>query len=572
VKFHGVLSSEPFSRLTHSTGDELKAHPQRPTWVLAAALTLATLALLCWRLGAASLNDWDEAIYAQVAKEIVTSGDWLTLHWGYKPWFHKPPLFMWATAGLFRLFGINEFWARFPSVLAGAGLIGCTYLIALKLQGRAVGLLAVAVLLTNYTFVHFSRFGTTDIALTFFSYLAIYAYLWVAQGRRWAWCALWAAIALAAMTKGVAGLGVAIALFLTLLITGRLLAALRCPAFWAGVGLASLIVIPWHAAMIALHGQAFIDQYLLYHVVERSTGGGLEGNEGGIFYYFGALRQGFFPWVYLLPLVLMQQVRDFWQSTARVERPLAALWQRLQRRSDRAILPVFVAVIFGGFSLASTKLSWYIIPIYPALAIWVGALLAQALPGKDRLGWIGLLVSGTAVMALFPDEIAFLSDSLQQIVAVSGLIGLTLLSVAVFEFGWQRQVLSVALCGVFVVAGLREIKGSFHGYQEPVATLSQAAEVPVSPQNPRLLVAQFSERLYVPTPLFYSNRPISWIRSIGELAKATERDRKQDILLATADIERLKTAYDIDIYAKEGALTYAGIQKLTVAQIQALSR
>ncbi|MGB3296239.1 MAG: phospholipid carrier-dependent glycosyltransferase, partial [Phormidesmis sp.] len=64
-------------------------------------LGLGAITVLLWQLGAASLNDWDEAIYAQISKEIVTSGDWITLHWGYEPWFHKPPLFMWITATCF---------------------------------------------------------------------------------------------------------------------------------------------------------------------------------------------------------------------------------------------------------------------------------------------------------------------------------------------------------------------------------------------------------------------------------------------------------------------------------------
>jgi 4-amino-4-deoxy-L-arabinose transferase-like glycosyltransferase len=430
--------------LTHSSFQEPDSLRPRQLhrWVLG-LLLLTVLVLLSWRLGAASLNDWDEAIYAQVAKEIVTSGDWLTLHWGYAPWFHKPPLFMWITAILFQLFGISEFWARFPSVLAGVGLVGCTYLIAngiaVRIQGQsqgqlqgqsqsqsrgqlqssqAIGLLSAAVLLTNYTFVHFSRFGTTDVALTLFSYLAIYAYLQVGQ-RRWAWCGMWVAIAAAVMTKGVAGLGIAIALFLTLLITRRLGQALQCREFWVGVGLAGLIVIPWHVAMIALHGSAFIDQYFLYHVVERSMGSGLEGNDGGPFFYFAALGKGFFPWVYLLPLALFQQVRTFSFRTFSF-RTFSS-----QGKSNWRILPIFVAVVFGGFSLASTKLSWYIIPIYPALSIWVGFTLYTALTGKDRLSWIGLLMSGTAVMAMFPADIEFLSESLQQIVAVAGLLSLT---------------------------------------------------------------------------------------------------------------------------------------------------
>lgn len=140
-----------------------------------------------------------------------------------------------------------------------------------------------------------------------------------------------------------------------------------------------------------------------------------------------------------------------------------------------------------------------------------------------------------------------------------------LLSVAVYELGWRRQVLSVALCGLFLVAGVREIKGIYHAFQRPVATLSQAAEVSVDAPFPAkklpLLVARLSERLYTPTAMFYSNRPIAWVRSAGDLAAATDTMRKQDILLAAADLDALTPEYDIDVYAKDGKLVYAGIQK-----------
>ncbi|MEL7226860.1 MAG: hypothetical protein AAGL17_18995 [Cyanobacteria bacterium J06576_12] len=180
--------------------------------------------------------------------------------------------------------------------------------------------------------------------------------------------------------------------------------------------------------------------------------------------------------------------------------------------------------------------------------------------------WLGLLFSGTAVMALFPAEIVFLPDVLRQSLVVVGVVVLMMLSVAVFEFGWRRQVLSVALCGLFVIAGMREIKGIYHGGARPVATLSQAAEVPAAvgenaQKPPALVVAMLSERLYMPTALFYSNRPIDWVRSPQALAAATSTTHKRDILLATADIQMLQPQYDIDIYARDGALTYAGIQQ-----------
>lgn len=80
-------------------------------WRLLIIGSLSAFVLL-WGLGQGSLMDWDEAIYAQVSKEIVNSGNWLELHYGYEPYFRKPPLFMWTTALLYRIFGINEFWAH----------------------------------------------------------------------------------------------------------------------------------------------------------------------------------------------------------------------------------------------------------------------------------------------------------------------------------------------------------------------------------------------------------------------------------------------------------------------------
>ena len=122
-------------------------------------LILTAAFALLWKLGAGSLAAWDEAIYAQVSKEIAQGSDWLTLHWEYKPWFEKPPLLMWVTALFYRLFGISEFWARVPSALSGIALIGVTYSIGKSAYDKWVGFLATVVLLTCYHFISFSRFG-----------------------------------------------------------------------------------------------------------------------------------------------------------------------------------------------------------------------------------------------------------------------------------------------------------------------------------------------------------------------------------------------------------------------------
>ena len=94
-----------------------------PEYVLLVGVSVELL----WKLGSGSLADWDEAIYAEIAWEILQDGDWLTLHWGYEPWFEKPPLLMWITASFYQIFGTNEFWARAASAVSGIALILITY-------------------------------------------------------------------------------------------------------------------------------------------------------------------------------------------------------------------------------------------------------------------------------------------------------------------------------------------------------------------------------------------------------------------------------------------------------------
>src|SRR5437899_7690898 len=88
----------------------------------AAVRGVVFLLLLCsvvfwWRLGKLGLIDPDEPFYAQTAREMVATGDWMTPRIFGSPQFEKPILFYWLTAGSFEVFGESEFAARVPSAL-----------------------------------------------------------------------------------------------------------------------------------------------------------------------------------------------------------------------------------------------------------------------------------------------------------------------------------------------------------------------------------------------------------------------------------------------------------------------
>ena len=220
-------------------------------WPECGLLAVASIEIL-WQLGSGSLWDWDEAIYAQVAWEILQGGNWLTLHWGYEPWLEKPPLLMWSTTLLYQLFGVDEFWSRAPSAFSGIALIGVTYATGKRLFGRHVGLLSAAVLLSSYDFVFYSRFGTTDVILTTFTWLALYGYVGVSKGNGRSWYLVWVAVALAVMVKSVAGLIGMIAIGLTIIFNRQIEKTVTSPEFQRGFLIALFIVAPWHLYITAV--------------------------------------------------------------------------------------------------------------------------------------------------------------------------------------------------------------------------------------------------------------------------------------------------------------------------------
>lgn len=463
---------------------------------------------LLWKLGAGSLAAWDEAIYAQVSKEIVQGEGWLTLHWQYMPWFEKPPLLMWITAIFFRLFGVSEFWARAPSALSGIALITVTYLIGKFIYGQRVGLLAAAVLLTCYHFLSFSRFGTMDVMLTLFLYLGIYAYLRLtAEHQSW-WYLVWISCALALMVKGAGGIIAPGAIVLALVFDKGVKAATQSRHFWQGCLLALLIVAPWHILMYVWYGRPFIDEYIGYHVIARATST-LEGHVSGYFYYAGKLVDGFFPWCLLVPFAVVSDIR-----------------KKLKGQSRSWILLLVSALVFGLYTMIPTRRPWYIVPVYPALAILIAAFV------------VGLYQSYQS------------RPVYRRLIAV--------VSVVLIIVGGLYSFVSLSLN---------------HKPEDPVAQLARLAQSTNPNDRDPLILFSETEHFSAQVPLFYSNRPIRQTYasappvsedarryvSYENLADAVQ-DSEKRIILHRDDAPHLATNYDIHVLAEADSLVYATIK------------
>lgn len=305
-------------------------------------------AVFLFQLGSTRLDSWDEAIYAQAAKEMVSSGDWITPHWNQKEFFQKPPLLIWLTALLLRVFGISEFTCRAVSALSGVGVVLFTFLLARRFFDELPAVVSSVALLVSAPLFQFARSGTMDVLLTFFMLLAVYSYLKTNEDSRW-WLAVGIGCGLAVMTKGAAALPLLGALLIAAVLDRRRL----CRELWAGIMLFIVIGGTWHFAMIYLHGKVFLDDYLGRHVLARAIGG-VDESLQGVFYYL-PVAGVFLP---LLPFGLRR------------------LWKE---RDVPPIIPILGLSIILFYTFISTKHAWYIVPALPFLSILVAPARGSSL-------------------------------------------------------------------------------------------------------------------------------------------------------------------------------------------------
>jgi hypothetical protein len=180
-----------------STSSVISTRHQVVLWVL------AVVALTAW-LGSRGLNEPDETRYAEIAREMVTSGEWLMPHLNGIPHVQKPPMVYWLTAVSLKLLGPNEWAARLPSMLGALATLWLTAFIAGSLFGGRARWNATIILLSSLEFYLLARTLTPDMVMTFWITLAIAAVVQHARcqdHKRWQWL-FFIAMGLGFLTKG----------------------------------------------------------------------------------------------------------------------------------------------------------------------------------------------------------------------------------------------------------------------------------------------------------------------------------------------------------------------------------
>ncbi|MCB9915076.1 MAG: glycosyltransferase family 39 protein [Planctomycetes bacterium] len=350
---------------------------------LAPALLVALALALCVRdLGAASFHDGDEALYAEIAREMQRSGDLLTpTYWG-APFLHKPPLIYWLTSASFA-FGPSdvELAARLPAALFAIALVLVVYAAARRLGGVAAGLGAGLLLLSNsqWLFEHGARSANFDAPLTALMFAALVLGLGTSR-RALVGSALCGALVMLVKLPLVGFVGLPLAALQ--LARGRA-ALLRWLATWAVAAL--VIAVPWHAWALATHGRDFWDVYVSYEILGRADGEAVAYEGARWFTPLEALARGFTPWT---PLVAVAALAALCGWPARAD-------ERAARRTLAGyalLLPAFVCLLDSAWP-------WYVLPAVPALCV-LAAVFVTDLARSPRAWLAPLAVAAPLALRL----------------------------------------------------------------------------------------------------------------------------------------------------------------------------
>lgn len=363
-------------------------------------LFLAALTFLAG-LGRGAITDADEAFYAEAAHEMVASGDWVTPHYNFEPRFQKPVLYYWLTAVTYAVAGETETAARWWAAMSGLGLVLLTAACGRRWYDESTGLLAGAIVATNFGYFSIGRMALPDLPLTFCITLAVWAGLvaTLEQERSPRRYVLLAALGLGLgfLMKGPVGIIIPVLVVLPLLVIERRSIALTPADLVLGFLLFIAVAAPWYLVMWLRHGNEYLQSFFVGDNLERFATDRFN-DPRPWWFYLPVVAGGLLPWT---PLALA------W---------LGPITQLLRRRRDigtvdlRLILWAVLPLAFYTFSVG--KQPRYILPVLPPLALllassiiertqeWRSSDGARIRPRRNRAIVLGTMLSGAFFVTL----------------------------------------------------------------------------------------------------------------------------------------------------------------------------
>lgn len=370
------------------------------------ATQIVFLVGICLVLFFANLGQWDlwnpdEPKYAQVAKEMVSRGDWVLMHFNDQVYGDKPPLFFWLIAISSYLWqGFSSFSVRFPSALFGTLTVLLTFLLGERLYSSRAGFFSALILATSLHFAYLSTRANIDATLTFFTTASLLCfYCWFQRksphlpplpgGPAYGTDAtsaerdgvrgdliiygFYVSMAFATLTKGPIGFTLPLLVSLIYLFVQKDRKEVKRMKLVSGVALLLIIVLAWYVPAVLSGGKTYVEENLFKHTTQAYAKGWTHPRP--IYYYLYSFPVAFLPWIFFLPSAIAYGCSQL----------------MVEKRREFLFLLVWVVVIFAFFSLSKSKRTLYLLPLYPAASLIVGKFWDDFLsqpPGQFRRGWI----------------------------------------------------------------------------------------------------------------------------------------------------------------------------------------
>jgi len=403
--------------------DEEQVAAKQRVYLIGGLATVAACAFFVG-LGDLALLGPDEPRYAEVAREMFASGDYISPRLCGCLWFEKPVLLYWLGSAAYHVFGVNEFAARLPSALAALTTMLLLFRALRLIVSVRLAASAAVVFATSGIVIGYARSATPDMLLAASMSVALLSlFRWTrASGRkRLAHVALFASAAgLAMLAKGLVALiliGAIVVAFLTATGLWRTI----WPREWSlALVIGSAVASLWYAPVVARHGWGFIEEFFVKHHIERYTTN-VYGHPQPVYFYLFVAAAGVLPWSFFL-VPAATRLRTLRPRTTAKDALLLLAW-------------IWLAVPTLFFSFSVSKLPGYLLPVFPALAIIVGFEVERFWSGdRSRVMKFAGLMTAAALLALGAGFVVYLKREAVPVV------------------GWRNALLIGPLVAAVVVA------------------------------------------------------------------------------------------------------------------------
>lgn len=362
-------------------------HPSTLAKRLYIFLFLIIIAFYLYGLGKLPLLGPDEPRYAQVAREMFLSGDFITPTLGGHTWFEKPSLLYWMIAASFKVFGVSEWSARLGPAICGLLTIAAVACVGRRIdktsppESRNFGFWSVLVTTTCLGLIVFSRATSFDVVITMTTTwsLAFFLLHELASSRnnqRLLLLGFYSFVGLSLMAKGLVGIVIPLGVvgFYYLLRRTWPQKSVLLSLVW-GLPLALAVSAIWYGPVIARHGWSFVDEFFIQHHFARYVSNKYH-HPQPVYFYPIIILMLLLPWTAYLIDALAKMRSWAWRGadSLSIVRVFTLAW-------------LLVPIVF--FSFSGSKLPGYVLPALPAAALLICDRLSA--PGKSK--W-PLMVTG----------------------------------------------------------------------------------------------------------------------------------------------------------------------------------